>query len=155
VNFDLHLTLGFWTLLFVAMWGITGLYFGFTFQFRKAVSVFTPIIDMPRVSNWKPGQPILSVDQLIGEAMCRFPGTELVFLTYGTDEENGSITVLLSRNRKIPLEVACDIVNFQPSTAEILGTEESSHWTWGDKLLMWAYTVHFGDFGGFLPNCSG
>jgi uncharacterized iron-regulated membrane protein len=49
VNFDLYLALGFWTLLLVAMWGITGLYFGFPFQFRKAVSVFTPIVDMPRV----------------------------------------------------------------------------------------------------------
>ena len=39
---------------------------------------------------------------------------------------------------------------FQPATAEILGTEESSYWTWGDKLLMWAYAVHFGDVGG-LP----
>jgi len=150
VNFDLHLALGFWTLLWVAMWGITGLYFGFPFQFRKAVSVFTPIVDMPKVSNWKPGQPILPVDQFIDEAMHRFPGTELVFLTYDTEEVHGSITVLLSRDRKIPLELARDIVYFQPSTGEILGTEESSHWTWGDKFLMWAYTVHFGDFGG-LP----
>jgi uncharacterized iron-regulated membrane protein len=148
VNFDLHLALGFWTLLFVAMWGLTGLYFGFPFQFRKAVSVFTPIVEMPKASNWKPGQPVLPLDQFIDQALRRFPGTELVFLTYGVQDENGSITVLLSRNRRIPLEVARDIVYFQPSTAEILGTEESSHWTWGDKLLMWAYTVHFGDFGG-------
>jgi uncharacterized iron-regulated membrane protein len=150
VNFDLHLALGFWTLLFVAMWGITGLYFGFPFQFRKAVSALSPIVDMPRASNWKPGQTILPLDQFIQEAMRRFPGTEFVFLTSGTEEEHGSITVLLSRDRRIPLEVERDIVYFQPSTAEILGTEESSHWTWGDKLLMWAYTVHFGDFGG-LP----
>jgi uncharacterized iron-regulated membrane protein len=150
VNFDLHSAFGFWTLLFVAMWGITGLYFGFPFHFRKAVSVFTPIVDMPKPSNWKPGQPVLPVDEFVHQGMRRFPGTELVFLTYGAAEEERSITVLLSRDRRIPLEVARDIIYFQPSTAEILGTEDSSHWTWGDKLLMWAYTVHFGDFGG-LP----
>jgi uncharacterized iron-regulated membrane protein len=150
VNFDIHLALGFWMLLLVAMWGVTGLYFGFPFHFRRAVSLFTPIVAMPRVSDWKPGQPILPVDQFIDDAIRRFPGTELIFFTYGIEEEHGSITVLLSRDRRIPLEVARDIVYFQPSTAEVLGTEESSNWTWGDKLLMWAYTVHFGDFGG-LP----
>ena len=73
--------------------------------FRKAVSVFTPIVDMPRASSWKPGEPVLPVDRFIDEAMRRFPGTELVFFTYGTEEEHGSITVLLSRDRRIPLEV--------------------------------------------------
>jgi uncharacterized iron-regulated membrane protein len=150
LNFDLHLALGFWALLFVAMWGLTGLYFGFPFQFRKAVSVFTPIVEMPKASNWKPGESVLAVDQFVDQAMRRFPGTELVFLTYGAQDKDGSIIVLLSRDRRIPLEVARNIVYFQPSTAEVLGTEESSQWSWGDKLLMWAYTVHFGDFGG-LP----
>ena len=149
-NFDLHVALGFWTLLFVGMWGLTGLYFGFPFQFRKAVSVFTPIVEMPKTSSWKPGQAVLPVDRFIEDALRRFPGTELVFLTYGVHEENGSIVVLLSRNRRMPLEVARDIVYFQPANGKILGTEESSHWTWGDKVLMWAYTVHFGDFGGLL-----
>ncbi|HST09801.1 MAG TPA: PepSY-associated TM helix domain-containing protein [Terriglobales bacterium] len=150
VNFDLHVAFGFWTLLFVAMWGVTGLYFGFPFQFRKAIAVFTPIVEMPSVSHWKPGQPVRPVDQFIDKALSRFSGTELVFLTYSVHDSDGSIVVLLSRNRRIPLEVSRDIVYLHPSTLEILGTEESAHWTWGDKLLMWAYTVHFGDFGG-LP----
>ena len=75
-----------------------------------------------------------------------------MFLTHGVEEPHRSITVLLSRDRSTPLEVARGIVYFQPSTGEILGTEESSHWTWGNKLLMWAYTVHFGDFGGLATN---
>ncbi len=150
VNFDLHVAFGFWTLLFIAIWGLTGLYFGFPFRFRRAVAMFTPIVEMPRPSQWKPGHPILPVDQFIERAQATFPGTELVFLTYGVQEENGSIVVLLSRNRRVPLEVARDIVYFHPSTLEILGTEDSSRWSWGDKLMMWAYTVHFGDFGG-LP----
>jgi len=150
VNFDLHVALGFWTLFFVAMWGLTGLYFGFPFHFRKAVAMITPIVEMPRTSRWKPGSPVSPVDRLVERAQNAFPGTELVFLTYGIQEENGSIVVLLSKNRRVPLEVARDIVYVHPSTLEILGTEDSSRWSWGDKLLMWAYTVHFGDFGG-LP----
>ena len=150
VNFDLHVAFGFWTLLFVATWGLTGLYFGFPFQFRKAVSAFSPVVEMPKSSRWKPGQPVRPVDEFIDKALTKFPGNELVFLTYGVQEENGSIVVLLSRDRRIPLEVARDIVYLQPATLEVLGTEQSAHWSWGDKLLMWAYTVHFGDFGG-LP----
>ena len=150
VNFDLHVAFGFWTLLFVATWGLTGLYFGFPFQFRKAVAAFSPVVAMPRSSQWKPGQPVRPVDEFIQKALSRFPGNELVFLTYGVQEENGSVVVLLSRDRRVPLEVARDIVYLQPATLEILGTEQSARWSWGDKLLMWAYTVHFGDFGG-LP----
>jgi uncharacterized iron-regulated membrane protein len=150
VNFDLHVAFGFWTLLFVAMWGLTGLYFGFPFHFRRAVAMFTPVVEMPRTSHWMPGSPVTPVDRLIERAQNAFPGTELVFLTYGVQDENGSIVVLLSKNRRVPLEVARDIVYVHPSTLEILGTEDSSRWSWGDKLLMWAYTVHFGDFGG-LP----
>lgn len=150
VNFDLHVAFGFWTMLFVAAWGLTGLYFGFPFQFRKAVATLGPVVEMPRSSQWKPGQLVRPVDEVVNKALTTFPGNELVFLTYGVQEENGSIVVLLSRDRRVPLEVARDIVYLQPSTLEILGTEQSARWNWGDKVLMWAYTVHFGDFGG-LP----
>jgi uncharacterized iron-regulated membrane protein len=108
VNFDLHVAFGFWTLLFVAIWGLTGLYFGFPFHFRRVVAMFTPIVEMPRPSQWKPGHPVLPVDQFIERAQTTFPGTELVFLTYGVQDKNGSIVVLLSQNRRIPLEVARD-----------------------------------------------
>ena len=150
VNFDLHVAFGFWTLLFVAMWGLTGLYFGFPFQFRNGVAHFTPIVDMPRTSDWKLGQPLRPLDVYISTALNKFPGNELVFLTYGVQEDNGSIVVLMSRDRRVPLEVARDIVYLHPATLEILGTEQSGRWSWGDKLLMWAYTAHFGDFGGPL-----
>ncbi len=150
VNFDLHVAFGFWTLFFVATWGLTGLYFGFPAQFRKAVSAFSPVVEMPRPSQWKPGEPVRRVDAFVDKALALFPGTELTFLTYGVQEENGSIVVLLSRNRRVPLEVARDIVYLQPATLETLGIEQSAGWSWGDKLLMWAYTLHFGDFGG-LP----
>jgi uncharacterized iron-regulated membrane protein len=150
VNFDLHVAFGFWTLLFVAMWGLTGLYFGFPFQFRKGVAHFTPIVEMPRPSQWKTNQAVRPVDEYIRTALNVFPGNDLVFLTYGVQEDKGSIVVLLSRDRRIPLEVARNIVYLEPTTLEILGTEQSTHWSWGDRLLMWSYTAHFGDFGG-LP----
>jgi uncharacterized iron-regulated membrane protein len=148
VNFDLHLAFGFWTLLFVALWGITGLYFGFPLQFRNAVATLGSVVPMPQASHWTPGQPVLQVDRFIDKARQLFPGSDLVFLTYGAQEKDGSIVVILSRNRRTPLEVERSIVYLHPSTARVLGTEDSSRWTWGDKLLMWAYTAHFGDFGG-------
>jgi uncharacterized iron-regulated membrane protein len=150
VNFDLHVAFGFWTLLFVAMWGLTGLYFGFPFQFRKGVARLTPIVEMPKASDWKRGEPLRPLDEYIDTTLNKFPGNELVFLTYGVQEDHGSIVVLISRDRRIPLELARDIVYLQPATLEILGTEQSARWSWGDRLLMWAYTIHFGDFGGLL-----
>ena len=150
VTFDLHLAFGFWTLLFVAIWGITGLYFGFPLQFRKAVAAFTPVVPMPEDSHWTPGQPVLPMDRFIDKAQGVFPGAELVFLTYGVQQENGAIVAILSRNRAAPLEVARCIVYLQPSTGAVLGTEDSARWSWGDRVLMWAYTAHFGDFGGLF-----
>lgn len=148
VNFDLHLAFGFWTLCFVAVWGITGLYFGFPLHFRKAVAAFSPVVPMPRDSHWTPGQSVLPMDRFIDRAKQVFPGTELVFLTYGVQQKDGAIVAILSRNRAAPLEVERCIVYLHPSTAAILGTEDSAHWSWGDRVLMWAYTAHFGDFGG-------
>lgn len=42
VNFDLHSALGFWSLLILLMWGVTGIYFAFPDPFIAAVEYFEP-----------------------------------------------------------------------------------------------------------------
>jgi len=48
-NWDLHSSLGFWTLLFTLMWGVTGIFAAIPDPFRNAVDYFEPLqrIDNP------------------------------------------------------------------------------------------------------------
>jgi len=43
LNFDLHRAVGFWTFLFLLMWGLTGGYFVFPDPFRAVIGWFTPL----------------------------------------------------------------------------------------------------------------
>ena len=42
MNFDIHSALGFWGLLILFLWGLTGIYFGFPDAFIAAVDYFEP-----------------------------------------------------------------------------------------------------------------
>ena len=37
VNWDVHSAVGFWTVVFIAMWAVTGVYFAFPSGFRGAI----------------------------------------------------------------------------------------------------------------------
>src|ERR1041384_5089315 len=47
INFDLHAALGFWGLLILVLWGVSGIYFGFPDLFIKAVDYFEPPDQVP------------------------------------------------------------------------------------------------------------
>jgi uncharacterized iron-regulated membrane protein len=42
-NWDLHSVIGFWTVLLILVWALTGAYFVFPDPFRAAVGLFTPV----------------------------------------------------------------------------------------------------------------
>ena len=46
VNYDLHSAIGFWTLLIVSWWAISGVYFGFYRQVTAVVAVVSPLRGM-------------------------------------------------------------------------------------------------------------
>jgi uncharacterized iron-regulated membrane protein len=47
INFDLHAALGFWSLLLLFLWGLTGIYFGFPDPFIAVVDYFEPATRFP------------------------------------------------------------------------------------------------------------
>ena len=47
LNFDLHAALGFWGLLILILWGVSGIYFGFPDPFMKVVDYFEPPDQFP------------------------------------------------------------------------------------------------------------
>jgi uncharacterized iron-regulated membrane protein len=52
-----------------------------------------------------------------------------------------------------PLTLAEDIVHLDPDTADVLWTESSTRWSTPERLLMVAYSIQFGDFGGLVSKC--
>ena len=48
LNWDLHSAVGFWTFVFVFMWGISGIYFAFPDPFQAVVDFFDPFDSLQR-----------------------------------------------------------------------------------------------------------
>ncbi len=152
LNWDLHSAFGFWCLLFIAMWGLSGAYFIFPGQSTHALALALPMPHFRETpSAWKPSDPVLPADAFIDKAMRMHPGDKLAFLFMDTHRQNGVVKVFLSRDPTAPLTLIEDVVTLQPATADVLSNFSSANWTLGERLATTVYTVHFGDFGG-LPS---
>ena len=57
INFDLHAALGFWSLLLLFLWGLTGIYFGFPDPFIAVVDYFEPA---PQFSGLRRGDAFIA-----------------------------------------------------------------------------------------------
>lgn len=150
INWDLHSAAGFWTLILLTMWAITGIYFGFPQQFRKVVSWFSPVtFEKPPVSDpkGKGKQPVIAPETFIAEAgkislQSKFAG----FVIPATDR--APFLVFMAREEVGDFENT-DYVYFDQFTGKFL-------WKWqrgvnhsaGDVVMSWLVPLHFGTFGG-------
>lgn len=149
VNWDLHSAFGFWTLLFVAMWGISGAYFIFPRPFNRIIAVFSRMSDLQeRPSAWRPGDPVLPLNALLHRAEALYPHDQLAYLYMDIYAPGGVVKVFLSSDPGMPLPLREDVVSFQPATGQILSNISSGNWSAGERLSLAIYSIHFGDFGG-------
>lgn len=150
INFDVHRTFGFWCFVLVAMWGVTGALFIFPKPFHSVIRIFSPMPSMKQLdSEWKPGDPILPVADIIRRAQSMYPNDELAYVYMGVQHIHGEIQVYMSKQPSVPMEQLEDEVVFQPTTGAVLLNTSSRHWTAGERLSLGIYSAHFGDFGGF------
>ncbi len=149
LNWDLHSAFGFWSLLFVAMWGLSGAFFIFPAPFNHLITVFSSMRHLEEIpSGWRPGDPVLPVDALMGRAMKLYPHDQLAYLYMDVYRPGGVVKVFLSSDPALPLPIREDVLSFQPATGKILSNISSANWTAGERLSISIYSVHFGDFGG-------
>jgi uncharacterized iron-regulated membrane protein len=146
LNWDLHTAVGFWTLSLTAMWALTGAYFVFPQPFREVIRTFSTAPDVPGGSGWKPGQPVLSLDDFVRRARELYPDSQLSFLTLDIQRSDGYIDVLLSRDPSVPTTILRDEVTFEPASGRVLSSDSSAHWPIGYILCYWAFALHLGDF---------
>lgn len=151
VNWDLHSAFGFWTLLIVAMWGLTGAYFIFPAPFQKLIAAISPMPNLQeKVPDWQPGQPILPIDVFYNKTAQMYPGSKLAYIYMDVYRPNGRVQIYLSRDPTVPMTLLEDVVAFHPATGEILSDISSANWNFGERLTFAAYSIHFGDFGGIF-----
>lgn len=153
INFDLHGAVGFWTLSIMFMWGATGAYFIFPGLIQKPFHLFAVPADAKR-SHWTVGSPLKSIDAYLSSAEKQFPADKLAYLYMDVFRQDGQVSAFLSTAPSAPLTLREDIVHLDPGTAAVLWTESSARWSLPERLLMAAYSVHFGDFGGVVSKCA-
>lgn len=147
---DAHRAFGFWSVLLVAMWGITGAIFMFPDQVPKVFNGFSMPESLTRVeSDWKPGDALLPVDQFIDHAKRMYPDDKLAYV-YMKLQPKGEVQVYMSPRPTVPLELLENEVVFHPGSGAVLMNTSSARWTASERAALGVYSVHFGDFGG-LP----
>jgi uncharacterized iron-regulated membrane protein len=149
LNWDLHSAFGFWTLLLVGMWGITGAYFIFPQPFTRGIALVSSMADMQeKPSHWRPAEGIRDPDAYITKARQLYPDAQLDYFYMNTLNDGGFVKVFLSRDPERPMTLMEDVVSFDPATLDILSDISTRRLTTGEKLSLAVYSIHFGDFGG-------
>jgi uncharacterized iron-regulated membrane protein len=146
INFDLHRAAGFWALLLVSFWAITGIYFAWTRQIFELIDRWSPVISAraPAVIA-TPGDGVAApdLDALIARASQLDPGTTWsgVFFPFS---RRAPLEVILRRSSGNGREYE-DTVYFNPYTGEHLATwRYGVNESLGDWLIWLQIPLHFG-----------
>ena len=151
VNWDLHSAVGIWTVVFVAIWGVTGLSFAFPAAFRSAVNRISPITvtRAPRSNAAPAGQPAAPTWRaLVATARRHAPGQHVARVVLPSNER-AAFLVMFSPVRPTPVGNADLLpVYLDQYTGEVLTPPRSARPTTGDAIMAWVGPLHVGNFGG-------
>jgi len=146
INFDLHRAAGFWTLVLLSFWAISGMYFAWTRQVFDLVNRWSPVISArpptvvatPRAAVAPP-----DVDALIARAGLLDPGATWsgIFFPYS---RQAPLEVIMRRSGGTGREYE-NTVYFNPYTGEHLATwRYGVNESVGDWLIWLQVPLHFG-----------
>ena len=150
INFDLHLSVGFWTILIASFWAVSGIYFGWPRQLFQFVNSFSPVISArPPAIVVAPESdaPGLNLRPLLERAHAIDPGTQLggIAFPYGRRAPLG----ILMRRRASPGYEYTDTVYFNPYTGDYISTwRYGVNQSLGDWIVWLQVPLHFGTYWG-------
>lgn len=150
INFDVHHTVGFWSLSGFALLCVTGAWFTWPQFFRETVGRFYPVTAQqaqPKVVRPE-GAAMLPLSKLLEAADRAVPGkvTKRAALPAG-----GTQPARVNKGSEgdgEPFFRTATTVILNPYTAEVLKIEGPDTKQAGDKILSWMGPLHFGNFGG-------
>ena len=148
VNFELHSAIGFWTLLLVSWWGVSGVYFGFYQQVTAAVAWISPLQGMvapvaPKVD----GAGRASLKQVLEAVHTASPQGTLFSLS---DPMLRGKTVYALVDLRAPGDFSHrDIVTVSTADAKVLTVwHYGQNHTLGDRVIWAMHPLHFGTLWG-------
>jgi uncharacterized iron-regulated membrane protein len=150
INFDLHVSVGFWTILMASFWAVSGIYFGwprgvflFVNSFSAVITARPPAISVTPESS----VPELDIRSMVARAHTVDPGTTLggIEFPYGRRAPLG----ILMRRRNSPGYEYADTVYFNPYNGEYIFTwRYGVNQSLGDWIIWSQVPWHFGTYWG-------
>jgi uncharacterized iron-regulated membrane protein len=148
INWDLHSATGFWTVAFVLMWALTGVYFAFPAAFRSTVNQFSPITKAPLPqSSPGNGREPLTWRALIDEAVRHAPGQHVARVVLPSSE-TAAFLVQFSPVTPTPLGADLNSVYLDQFSGAMVTPAAAPARTAGDIVMAWVSPLHVGNFGG-------
>jgi len=148
VNWELHRTAGVWSVLFIAMWSITGLSLGFPREFRSAISWVSPIsggrAPQSRHADHAAGASRPSWQAQIETARGAMPGRPVARVVLPFDDR-AAFLVMFATASPTPAGAALTPVYLDQFTGQVL-EESPTPRTAGDRIMSWMVPLHVGDF---------
>jgi uncharacterized iron-regulated membrane protein len=150
INFDLHVSVGFWTIVIASIWAVSGIYFGWPRQIFQFVNSLSPVIAArPPAIVVTPESAAASPDlrSLVARAHMLDPGTTLggIAFPYG---RRAPLAILL-RRRNSPGYEYVDTVYFNPYNGDYISTwRYGVNQSLGDWIVWSQVPLHFGTYWG-------
>jgi len=144
INFDLHSAVGVWLLLFVFIWGISGVYLVWPDSFVSFLDRLTPArsgVSPTVVATAHSGEPLPFIS-LVEKAAKMYPGSKLLEVELPQCSEDALVVVVA------PDETfrRATHVFFDPVTGEVLKMwTRGQGETLGARILPWLADLHFGE----------
>ncbi|HTB19868.1 MAG TPA: PepSY-associated TM helix domain-containing protein [Bryobacteraceae bacterium] len=150
INFDLHVSVGFWTILIASFWAVSGIYFGWPRQVFLFVNSLSPVVSArPPVIRITPESALPEFDlrSVIAHARTIDPGTTLggIAFPYSRSAPLG----VLMRRRDSPGYEYVDTVYFNPYGGGYISTwRYGVNHSLGDWIIWLQVPLHFGTYWG-------
>jgi uncharacterized iron-regulated membrane protein len=150
INFDLHYAVGFWTLFFLACWGISGLYFAWPGQVTGVVQAISTIKAMRPPETIHPPHEAYhpaGIASLLAAAEKATPGGKISGIAL-PQSPAGDVVVNVDRGRPGDFSHR-DIYTFSAANGQLLSTwHYGEKQTLGDWIVWLMYPLHFGTLWG-------
>lgn len=150
INFDLHLAVGFWTVLIASFWAFSAIYFAWPRELFRFVNSLSPVITAraPSISVAPESiAPEPDLRSLVKRAAAVDPGTTLggIDFPYG---RRAPLGVLMRRGNSVGREYV-DTVYFNPYSGEYISTwRYGVNQSLGDWIIWSQVPWHFGTYWG-------
>ena len=151
VIWELHSATGFWTVIIVATWALTGAYFTFPQPFQRVVNKVSRLTSAATPpSSLSEGRQPIAVDELVRRSLQAIPGGQVAGVVLPAAERS-PVVVQISRGRPDHLDNSGYVhLTYDQYSGSLLSTWDQMNRTSGDALLSWIQPLHYGNFGG-LP----